>query len=448
MRYIDAKQQLFDAQKELSALWAAIEARTESITEDEKARDDALNAKIADLKAEVERIERAQANTAAAAEAEGTGSRISGGHDRFLDKPWGPEIPANASDHERTKLMEIGLGNFLGAVAQANTPGGGVDPRLIRADVSGASSGVPSDGGYFVRTDYSDFLLGRGIEQSMLAPMCDTVPIGENSDGLEAPMFDETSRATGSRWGGVRVYRAAEADTVTATKPKFGKFDLRLEDLMGLAYATDRLLRDATQIGAIFARAFASEFAFKIDDEIVRGSGAGECLGILNAGATVSQAKETGQAADTVVANNLSKMWARLHARSRGNAVWLYNQELEPQLDQLSIVMGTAGASPHFVTYGPDGVLRIKGRPVRAIEQASAPGDVGDIMLVNLGEYVLITKGGIQADESMHVRFIYNERTFRWVYRINGQPKWADPLTPYKGSATATQSPFITLAAR
>jgi hypothetical protein len=57
--------------------------------------------------------------------------------------------------------------------------------------------------------------------------------------------LDETSRATGSRWGGIQVYRAAEADSATAKKPQLGRWECRLEDIIGLAYITERLLRDA-----------------------------------------------------------------------------------------------------------------------------------------------------------------------------------------------------------
>ncbi len=63
-----------------------------------------------------------------------------------------------------------------------------------------------------------------------------------------------------------------------------------------------------------------------------------------------------------------------------------------------------------------------------------------------MSEYVLIDKGGVQEDVSMHVRFIYGESTLRWTARVNGQPKWRTALTPANG--TATKSPFVALATR
>ena len=47
------------------------------------------------------------------------------------------------------------------------------------------------------------------------------------------------------------------------------------------------------------------------------------------------RAKESGQAADTIVAQNLSKMRARMHARSYRRAVWHINNDCPPQLDNL-----------------------------------------------------------------------------------------------------------------
>jgi HK97 family phage major capsid protein len=376
----------------------------------------------------------ARAERYAEAERNDPTNRIEMGADHSTEKPW------------------ASFGEFLQAVAYSAMPGKSADPRLYAA-ISGASTSVPADGGHLVRTDWSTMLLDKAQEASVLAPRCTSIEVGEGADGVELPYVDETSRATGSRWGGVRVYRAAEADSVTATKPKVGRKEIRLEDLKALFYATDRSLRDATALESLASKAFASEFAFKIDDEIVRGTGVGEVQGIIAAASlsgapTVSVAKETGQAADTFLQANVSKMWARLHPRHKGNAVWLVNHELGPQLDVLSIPAGTAALEPRFVSYGPDGVLRIKGKPVIEVEQCSAIGDQGDVILADLSQMLLVKKGGIQAASSMHVRFIFDEMTFRWTYRINGMPAWRSAVTPYKGTSGATLSPFVTLDAR
>jgi HK97 family phage major capsid protein len=244
------------------------------------------------------------------------------------------------------------------------------------------------------------------------------------------------------------VYRAAETDTVTASRPKFNKHQLDLEDLKGLAYMSDRLLRNVAALESIFGTAFAEEFAWTIDNEILRGNGAAQMLGILNSPALISVSAETGQAASTIVWENIVKMRARVHPRSRQNMVWLINVDCEPQLHLMYFQAGTAAVPVYLPSNGaagqPDATLY--GRPVIPIEQASTLGTVGDITAVDLSQYLVITQGGLRAASSMHVRFIYDEMTFKWNYSINGMPKWKTALTPANGSNTT--SPFVALATR
>jgi HK97 family phage major capsid protein len=340
------------------------------------------------------------------------------------------------------------FGEQLMAIQQAGTPGGRVDDRLYGA-ASGGSAQSNTDGGYLIQADFSTEIYKRAYEMAQLASRCQRIGISATSDRLVAPYIEETSRATGSRWGGVRVYRRAEAETVTASRPKIGEWELRLEDLMGIAYMTGRQMEDAPAMSAIYQEAFAEEFAWIIDDEILNGKGAGQCLGVVNAPCKVKVAKESGQAADTVNALNIMKMWARMWMRSRGNAVWFINQDVEIQLQQM--VVSTGGGTNALVYMPPGGLSgqpygTLYSRPVLPIEQAPAIGDEGDIVLADFSQYVLIDKGGMRQDQSMHVRFLYDEMAFRFMMRINGQPKWRKPVTAAKGSTD--YSPFVTLEAR
>ncbi len=379
---------------------------------------------------ELETLTRANAARSAAA-----GVTV---HDNAQDAPW------------------LSLGDQLQAIVFAAAPngsfagrGGRVDPRLHQNMApTGGAAGVPSDGGFLIRTDFSSEIYKRTYANGILASRCNRVPISADADGLEVPYVDETSRATGSRWGGIRVYRAQEADSVTASRPKIGKWECRLEDLKGLAYATERLLRDASAMTAIYTEAFSNEFAFVLDEKIFAGSGAGQCMGVLNAPCTVSVAAEGAQTATTLNMKNIVKMWARCYGPSRQNAVWFYNQDVEPQFPLLT----SAATSSSQVVFLPPGGLSgsqystLFGRPMIPLENCRTLGTVGDIVLADMSQYTLIEKDGMDAQQSMHVRFIYDEMTFKFRMRVNGAPKWKTALTPAQGSNTL--SPFITLAAR
>lgn len=335
------------------------------------------------------------------------------------------------------------LGEQLMAVYRSASPGGRIDARLSTRAASGLNESNPSDGGFLVQQDFVSTLLKRTYETGILASKVKKIPISGNANGLKINSVDEESRANGSRWGGVQTYWESEADQMSSSKPKFRQMELSLKKLTGLCYATDELLQDAAALESVIKEAFAEEFGFKIDDSILNGNGGGQPLGILNSSALVTVAKEANQT-EKITVENLIKMWNRLWSRSRANSVWYINQELEPYLYTLKL-----GDKPVYIPAGglsekPYGTLF--GRPVVPLEQCNAAGEAGDIILADIGQYLLIDKGGINQASSIHVRFLYDENVFRFIYRVDGQPIWNRPLTPYKGSSTV--SPFVALAKR
>ena len=349
-------------------------------------------------------------------------------------------------DPETGPKLFSSIGQQLQAIMRAEQ--GMTDQRLLELNAAAIGQGeaIGSEGGYMVQQDFSAEIFRIMTQESLLMGAVRNVPVSGN--GLKLRAINESSRATGSRWGGVQGYWVDEGIAPTASQAAFARLELSLVKLAALGYSTDELLEDEAALGSIMTQAFAEELAFLAENSFVHGTGAGQPLGILNAACTVSQAKETGQEATTVVTTNLSKMWSRLHVRSRATASWYINQDVEPQLDELTIVSGTAGLNPRIVTYGPTGALAIKGRPVIALEYCPTLGTVGDIILADWSQYLTIGKAGqqVRQDMSIHVRFTTAETAFRAIMRLDGQPMWAAALTPFQG--TNTVSPFVTLATR
>ena len=307
---------------------------------------------------------------------------------------------------------------------------------------SGAVISSPTDGGLFLQGETATELMTNGFNNSAILPRTSkrTLTI---SQYLEINGIDESSRVTGSRGGGIRVYTNKELGAFTGSKPAFKQIRIEPQKLTGLFPASGEMMRNVTFMGQEVRQLFGEEFAFKCQDLCIRGTGAGEALGALNSGCLVTVAKETGQTAKTVKTQNLSKMWARF---SGNNPAWFINRDVNPELDNLSITAGTAALEPRFVTYGSDGLLRIKGAPVIAIEQCETLGTVGDIILADWSQYVCADKGDIMEAMSIHVDFIYDQELYRFIYYFDGQWRWSSPLTPYKGSNTV--SPVVVLATR
>ena len=308
-----------------------------------------------------------------------------------------------------------------------------------RKAASGANETIDEDGGFLVDPDIQKELSERIYDSGILVSRSSVVEVSGN--GLvwrELKDYDRTSRP-------VSVYWTEEAGDKTASNPKFAEREMRLRKLAGLFYTTDELNEDVTALGSMVDRWFTREFGFVLDNAIMRGTGAGMPLGYLHSDAVVTVSKVGSQTADTIVATNVSNMFARMPAYLSAGATWLINQDAWGQLPGMTI-----GDQPVFLN--PSGDIKaapggfLYGRPVVMCEHCSTLGDLGDIQFVNLAEYILIKKGLLKTDVSIHVRFVQDETAYRFVMRVNGQPAWSTKVTPYKGSAY--QSPFVQLEAR
>lgn len=414
------------------------QAVKDGLTDDEKDEREAsfekIEGVIADVSIELEREEKLQAYERSVAAVP----------DINQDNP---DNRADEPEREYEPTFDT-LGEQLQAIHRAADSGHGpIDSRLY-AVATGMGENVPADGGFLVQQEQRNQIIDKVFSVGDLLGRVDRQPVGPGFNGVKLPAVDETSRADGSRWGGIRAYWLDEGAAKTASSPKIRLMDLRLKKLAALIYITDELLADRVALEAFVSSRVPLEINFKVEDAIINGTGGGQPEGILNANATVSVAKEGGQAANTVVWNNIKKMYSRMWARSRQNAAWFINQDIESQLFSMSETVGTGGVPVYLPANGAAGspFATLMGRPVVPIEYCPTLGTVGDIIFADLSQYVLIDKGSVQAAQSMHVRFLNDEMAFRFVMRVDGQPMWNSALTPFKG--TATQSPFITLATR
>lgn len=239
--------------------------------------------------------------------------------------------------------------------------------------------------------------------------------------------------------GGLRMYRRAESQAGTSSRLKTEKVVLRADSLIGVTYETEELLRDAP--GLVFGmieRGMRDESMNVRCKEVIGGDGVGRNLGFRNSGAVVTVPKETGQKAGTIVFENLVNMLARSWGRGR----WIANRTCLPQLAKLN--GGTNGLIwQPSAREGIPGTLL--GDPLVFTEYCPVVGAAGDIMRITASEYIEVVRQDLETEESIHVRFLENERAFRFTQRRGGAPWWRSALTPTAGD---TLSPFVELAVR
>lgn len=338
------------------------------------------------------------------------------------------------------------FGEFAQLVRAASLDGGRPDQRLMygaAAPGTTGAEGVGADGGFSVPPAYSTDIFRLSLSEDSLLPMTENVNIGSNS--MVFPKTEQTP------WGtnGVRAYWQAEATAATATKPVLGTQTLRLHKLMALVPVTDELLADSNALSSMLPALIGDSIRWKTNEAILFGSGSGQPLGALNSGALITVAKESGQATLTLVALNLAKMLARLPPGSFGKSLWVMNPDVLPSLWTLNtttqILYLPYGAGEGPFQGNPYGTLL--GRPIMVSQHANTFSSQGDVQLHDLSYYRTITKaGGVQTDTSVHLYFDADATAFRTIFRVDGAPKIAAPISPAKGANSL--SPFVQLAAR
>ncbi len=322
------------------------------------------------------------------------------------------------------------------------------DQPEFRAAGTGQVQGIASEGGMFLTGSVAVDIMDRGFNNTAVLPRCRRVTLGAGEAWADLIDIDETSRATGSRQGGIRVYTEAELGTYSESMTKFRKIRVEPKKLTGLLYLSEEMDMNAPLMGQEVSRLFMNDFAFKMQDQVIEGTGAGQAMGIKGADVSISIDKETDQAALSIVTPNILAMIERFEGTA---PIWVYNKNCFSQLMQMTYDVGTGGVlsklfSPPLLA---DGIGTIWGFPAIPIEQAETCGTAGDLWLADFSKYIVADKGDVLQSVSIHVKFLFGQIALRFTKYFDGRPRHESPLTPFKDSVTGHEiSPFVNIAVR
>ena len=305
--------------------------------------------------------------------------------------------------------------------------------------------GSLSAGGYLVPEEFSTNILEKSLEDAIVRPRATIQPMQSNRIVIPA---DVDANHQTNYFGGITIYRPGESGQKTATDTTFARIALTLHKVTGLCHISDELLEDsAIAVEANVSRKFSQAIAFVQDDDFLNGTGVNQPLGVLNASnpALITVTAETGQGATTIVAENIIKMWARMYSIGKNRAIWIANDDTFPQLATMALAVGTGGVPLWMPAGGLSGLpyQTLMGKPLIFTEKCQTLGTAGDIALIDFSQYIIGEKGGLQVATSIHFKFDYDQQSFRFVLRYDGQPTWTSTLQPLRGS---TLSPYIVLS--
>jgi len=435
-KLVAMKEEAADLQTENEAIVEAADDASRDLTADELKTIENNSTRIASLNAQVkarENLTVASGGRTALPEPEnrklGAGARKA------------TTVPASPRDTKLDKTHGFAsFGTFAQLVRKAQVDEGRAGDtareQLNNAATTFGNEGTGADGGFVVPPDFRDQIWTKITGEESLLTRTEGFVTSSNSITIPA---DET--APWDTTNGIQAYWESEGGAKTPSKPLFEPKTSRLNKLICFVPVTDELLEDAPALEGWLRTKAPQKMVSKLNTAIIRGNGVGKPLGIMSASSLITISKEVSQNADSVVGANIAKMWARLYAPLRRNAVWLINQDIEPQLSFLSFPDSNSGFPvPLYVPVGGFSATpfsTLMGRPVVPVEAMSTLGDFGDIILADLSQYMTVTKGtDIKTDVSIHLYFDQDITAFRFVFRITGQPMWKNAVSPQFGNNT------------
>jgi HK97 family phage major capsid protein len=443
-------EDLADEAKTINNTAEAENAR--ALTDEEHKRLEEIDKEFAEVEAEIDaklRVQKMQDRAGAPNQRRVAPDDLEGNEGEGAD---GEPVAAKRPARSITGGMEAGakrggwgfrdMGSFC--IAAKKHALGKHDQRILNAPTTSGTEGVNQDGGFLVPPDFRQEIMQLLENEDELSGRCDQQFTKGNS--MELPIDDVSPWDTSN---GVQVYWTGEGQPIGQSKPNLKFLETKVHGISALVPVSGQLLEDAPSLTTWLNGKVPQKLNSELNNVIISGNGNAKPTGLLKAGSLVTQAAEGGQASATFLYANAVKMWARLPAKCRKNAIWLINQDLEPQMQQFVV----PGTSPSYPAYLPPGGLSampygtLLGRPVVAVEECSALGTVGDVILADLTQYLLLMKtGGFKSDVSIHLYFDTGHVAFRFEMRVGGQSYWPTPVARKNGSNTL--SPIVALAAR
>ena len=255
-----------------------------------------------------------------------------------------------------------------------------------------------------------------------------------NEGTLKIGTLDNLTNALGEMYGGFSAEWINEGGEFTEQTPVTTQITLTRKKL-GLFTVASRELTSDSDYERHLIPALQDAIANFRDEVFFTGNGAGKPLGILNDPAIITVSKETGQPADTIVAPNLDKMYARIHPRLIRKCKWYVNPTCIPQLLSLVRDTGVAG-SPIPVLNESSGSFSMYGLPVMLTSKLPVLGDAGDIILADVSQYAVGMGRGLVIDRSEHYLFNKDQVAWRAVWRGDGQGRWRTAFQPRNSAPT------------
>ena len=336
------------------------------------------------------------------------------------------------SEEDRTEVKTFG--DFLLAVRNNNVK------RIKSVYKTAMAEDAGATGGYLVPTPLLAPIIAAAEPLSVLRRAGATI-INGTTRSVQVPVLDiSTAPSAGDTAfaGGVAAVWEAEAGALDETEPRFRLEELVAHKLSGYSLASNEVRADSvTGIDGLLATMFGRAVGSKENYAFFRGDGVAKPLGILSSGALISASRS---AASAIALDDLAEMMSDFIPSSWGKGAWFVSP---PAVHKLIQLVSSPLSWMNDLRSGMP--VQLLGMPLYVTGALPALNTAGDILLVDPSYYLIYDRQAMSIAYSEHYKFANDQGTWRFTYRVDGQP-WVQSSITLE-NASSTVSPYVALAA-
>ena len=237
-----------------------------------------------------------------------------------------------------------------------------------------------------------------------------------------------------------------EGSTKPTREPTFGQRLLTMYKYAAITQFGDELLADdfTGELPGEVTTAVGGQIINKLNEDItIDGSGTSEPMGALNANNTALIAVNRATASTFSAADAFAMYERHTHGP---NSVWMISRRVLAKLFQLQQTNNTMVTWLANLRDKPQ--MLLLGLPVIVTDLLPTLGTKGDVALVNGDFYAMGLRQALTVESSIHVAFVQDVTTYRFVARGGGIPL---PTSTYAykvdgaGNKVDPHSPFVVL---
>jgi HK97 family phage major capsid protein len=221
------------------------------------------------------------------------------------------------------------------------------------------------------------------------------------------PVVYETSQANGSRFGGFNsTVGMGEIVMPAASDGKLAQIRMVQDRILLYTTVSRDIWADSGSIARWLHYCGLAEFRAQLENIMINGSGPLGLgpRGVITSPSTVVVAKQSGQAALSIVAANIDALYGAIADGNTEQMVWHAGRDTIDAIDQLAV----SGQYPEiqyakaFSRDNPNPWPTLKGKPLLTSPFCPATGNPGDLIAVDWTDYALTwlrpkpTSGGLE----------------------------------------------------